>query len=96
MDNPRFIDEKDIPPIHQDDDDYNTSDWSRVEETFIEPATTEATSTLRLRQKLIRDKITSLYRHLNVTGNPGLANIDRFMIKKFSKNRQYWIVFSQW
>ena len=31
---------------------------------------------------LSREKITALYRNLNVTGDPGLANIDRFMIKK--------------
>ena len=34
MDNPRFIDEEDIPLIHQNDydyDDYNTPDSSRVE-----------------------------------------------------------------
>ena len=28
------------------------------------------------------DKITAFYRHLNVTGNPVLCDIDRFMIKK--------------
>ena len=26
-----------------------------------------------------------MYRHLNVTGDPGLADIDRFMLKKSSK-----------
>ena len=45
------------------------------------PDTTEATSTLRLRQKVKQDKITALYRHLNVEAGPGLADIDRFMIK---------------
>ena len=60
MDNPRFIDEEDIPLINQDEDydDYKTPDTSRVDETsFTVPDTTEATSTLRLRQKLKRDKI---------------------------------------
>ena len=28
-----------------------------------------------------REKVTALYRHLNVTNDPGLADIDRFMIK---------------
>ena len=32
-----------------------------------------------------RDKITALRRHLNMTGDPGLADIDQFMIKKNSK-----------
>ena len=55
MDNPRFIDEEDIPLVHQDEDYdyYNTSNTSRVDETlFIEPDTTEATLTLQLRQKV--------------------------------------------
>ena len=45
----------------------------------------EATSMLRLRQKVKRDKINALYRHLDVTGDPGLADIDRFIIKKNTK-----------
>ena len=88
MDNPVFVDEETIPMVHQDEDydDYNTPNTSRIDETsFTEPDTTEATSTLQLRQKVKRDKITALYRHLNVTGDPGLADIDRFMIKKNSK-----------
>ena len=52
MDNPRFIDEEDIPMVHhyEDYDDYRTTDTSRVDGTsFIELDATEATSTLRLR-----------------------------------------------
>ena len=57
-----------------------------VNETpFTDPDTTEATSTLQLRQKIKLDKLT-LYRRLNMTGDPGLADIDRFMIQKKSKN----------
>ena len=87
MDNPRFVDEETIPLVQDEDyDDYNTPNTSSVDDTsFTEPDTTEATSTLQLRQKVKRDKITALYRHLNLTGDPGLANINRFMIK----NRQY-------
>ena len=51
MDNSAFVDEEDVPMVHQDDDyiDY-TSDTDRVDETlFTAPATTEATSTLRLK-----------------------------------------------
>ena len=58
MNNPLFIDEEDIPMVHQDDDydDYNTPNTSRIDETsFMEPDTTEATSTLQLRQKVKRD-----------------------------------------
>ena len=63
-----------------------TPNTSRIHETsFIEPDTTEATSTLQLRQKVKQYKFTTLYRHLNVTGDPGPAEINRFMIKKNSK-----------
>ena len=70
MDNPVFVNEEDIPMVHEDDDydDYNTPNTSRVDETsFTVPDSTEATSTLRLRQKVKEDKINALYRHLNVT-----------------------------
>ena len=86
MDNPTFVDEEDIPMIHQQDEedyeDYRTPDQSRIETPFIEPDTTEITSTLRLRQKLKRDKIVPLYRYLDVTADPSLADLDQFMIKK--------------
>ena len=67
MDNPTFVDEENIPLVHQDEeeyDDYNTPDTRRIDETsFTVPSTQEkATLTLRLRQKLKRDKIVSLYR----------------------------------
>ena len=87
MDNPRFVDEETIQLVQDEDyDNYATPNTSKLDETlFTEPDATEATSTLQLRQKVKRDKITALYRHLNVTGDPGLADIDRFMIKKNSK-----------
>ena len=49
MGNPVFVNEEDIPVVHQDKDydEYMTPDTSRVDETsFIEPDATEATSTL--------------------------------------------------
>ena len=55
MDNPVFVNEEGIPMVHQDEDydDYNTPNTSRIDETsYTAPDTTEATSTLRLRQKL--------------------------------------------
>ena len=77
MDNLGF-EEENIPLVQQDNDnDYRTPDTSRVDETsFIEPDATEATSTLRLRQRLKQDKIVSLYRYLDVTGGPGLADLN--------------------
>ena len=84
MDNPTFVDEEDIPLVHQDDDyddtTYETPNTSRIETSFMVPDTTEA-----LRQKVKRDKINALYRHLNVTGNLDLIDIDRFIIKKNTK-----------
>ena len=89
MENPTFADEENIPLINQyeDYDNYIRPDTtpSRVDETsFTVPDASEATSTLQLRQKLKRDKIVSLYRYLDVTSDPGLADLDRFTIKKNS------------
>ena len=88
MDNPRFIDEEDVPLVHEDEDydEYDTPNTWRIDDaSFTVLDTTEATLNLRLRQKVKRHKITTLYRHLNVTGDLGFANIDRFIIKKNSK-----------
>ena len=55
MDNPMFVDEENTPMIYQDEDydDYNIPTTSRIDETsFTVPANTEATSTLRLLQKV--------------------------------------------
>ena len=56
MDNLNFVNEEDIPLVHQADEDYGdyrTPDKSRIDETsFMVPDATEVTSTLRLRQKL--------------------------------------------
>ena len=80
MDNPVFVNEEDIPMVHQDEedyDDYNTPNTIRIDETsFMEPDATEATSALQLRQKVKRDKIIALYRTLNVAGNLDLISLD--------------------
>ena len=82
IDNPIFVDEETSPLVQDEDyDNYGTLNTSRVDETsFIEPATTEATSTSRLTQKVKRDKFTVLHRHLNVTGNIDLINLDQFKL----------------
>ena len=82
MDNPRFVDEETIPLLQEQDyNNYGTPNTSSVDETsFTEPDTTEATSTLRLKQKVKRDKLGALYRHLNVTGNLDLINLDQFKL----------------
>ena len=94
MDNLGF--EEDIQMTHQDDDydDYKIPDTSRIDETsFTVPNTTEVTSTLRLRQKLKQDKIVSVYRYLDVIGDPGLADVDQFIIKKNSKTGNIELLF---
>ena len=56
MDNPRLIDEEAIPLVQDEDyDNYDTPNTSRVDETFTELDSTDATSTLQLRQKVKRD-----------------------------------------
>ena len=68
MDNPRFVNDENIPLVLDEDndyDDYNTPSTSRVDETsFTMPGSTEkeTTSTLRLGQKLKRDNLAALYR----------------------------------
>ena len=94
MDNLGF--EEDIQMTHQDDDydDYKIPDTSKIDETsFTVPDTTEVTSTLRLRQKLKQDKIVSVYRYLDVIGDPGLADVDQFIIKKNSKRGNIELLF---
>ena len=88
MENLAFDEEETIGMIHQDEEEYDyyrTPDTSRVEISFIEHDTTEPTSTLRLRQKVKRHKITALYRHLDVTGIPNLIDLDRFRLTTDSK-----------
>ena len=79
-----FSYEEDIPMIHQDEEDYDerydTPNASRIETSFIEPDTTESTSTLRSRQKIKRDKLIALYRHLNVAGDIDLTDLDRLRL----------------
>ena len=91
MDNPTFIDEEYIPMVHEDNDydDYNTPNTTRVDKTpFKAPDdATEATSTLRLRQKVKGDKINALYRYLNVAGNIDLIDLNQFRLTKDPKKR---------
>ena len=90
MDNPRFVDDENIQLLYDEDrdndyDDYNTPNTSIIQETMsTDPYTTETTLNLRLRQKVKRDKLAALHRHLNVTVDPGLADKDRFVLKKSS------------
>ena len=86
MDNLAFIDENDISMVQDEDGQYDTSNTSRVDETsFTVPDATEATSMVHLKQKVNRDKIIALYRHLSVTGNTDLIDLERFRLTKNKK-----------
>ena len=97
MDDPIFVDEETIPMVQDEDyDDFKTPNTSRTDETsFTGPDTTETISTLRLKQKVKRDKITALYRYLNVAAVPGFADTDQFMIKKFQRQATLTCFFSR-
>ena len=83
-----YPDEDNIPLLHTDPDDddyddYKTPNTSRTDEiSFKVHRTTEkeTTLTLQLKQNLKRDKLAAVYRHLNVTGNLDLINLDRFKL----------------
>ena len=94
MHNPRFGDRETISLVDEDYTDYNTPNTSRVDDTsFTEPDTTEATPTLQLRQQVKRNKTISFYRHLHVTADPALADIDRFITKINLKARNTGLLF---
>ena len=86
MDNPAYdvdieMDDVDIAP-EDDGDVYNTPNTTRVdeEETLITP-----TSTLRLKQQVLRNKLDALYHDLGAKGSLDFVNLDRFKMKTNSK-----------
>ena len=91
MDNPKFVGKKAIPLVRDEDyDDYITPNTRRVDETsFSEPDTTEAASTLKLRQKVKGDKITALYRNLNVSSWSSPCRYRLIYNQKNFKNKQH-------
>ena len=86
-----FLNDENIVLVHDEDinyDDYDTPNTSRLDETSLTmPGSTkkEATSALRLKQKVKWDKLAALYRHLNVTSNLDLINLDRFKLTMHPK-----------
>ena len=82
MDNPAYdvdidMDDVDIAP-DDDGDIYNTPNTTRVdeEETPLLP-----TSTLRLKQQVLRNKLYALYHHLGAKGSLDFVDLDRFKMK---------------
>ena len=101
MGNPIFFDDENIPLVtrhdknceanHSDDyDNFNTTNIAVKETKFTAPSSTsqQSTLTLQLRQKVKEGKIAALYRHLNVTGDLVLINLDRFNYNKNTKKVQ--------
>ena len=73
---------------YNDYDDYHKPNTSTIDETaFTAPSSTnkQATLTLRLRQKVKRDKLAALYRHLKVTGDLDLINLNRLNYTNYIK-----------
>ena len=101
MGNPIFFDDENIPLVtrhdknceanHSDDyDNFNTPNIAVKETKFTAPSSTsqQSTLTLQLRQKVKEGKIAALCRHLNVTGDLVLINLDRFNYNKNTKKVQ--------
>ena len=83
--------DKNCEANHSDDYDNFTTPNIAVKETkFTAPSSTsqQSTLTLQLRQKVKEGKIAALYRHLNVTGDLVLINLDRFNYNKNTKKVQ--------
>ena len=80
MDNPGYTDDvdkemDDIPP--DDDDVYNTPNTTRIEEEEETPILSQTgTSTLRLKQQILRNKLDSLYHYLGTKGSLDLIDFD--------------------
>ena len=90
----KWFDEENVPLVQDKDyDDYKDTSRIDAKTSFTEPATTEAISTFCLRQTLKRDKIVSLYRYLDMAGDPSLADLKQFMIKKNSKTGNIELLF---
>ena len=86
MDNPAYdvdIEMNDADIAAEDDGDvYNTPNTTRVdkEETPLLP-----TSTLRLKQQVLRNKLDALYHHLGTKGSLNFVNLERLKMKTNSK-----------
>ena len=82
MDNPRFVDDENIPLIDEDDySRYDTPDTSRIEETSFTQETEQPV--IKLRQRVLRDHIIELYRYLDVDPrNVDLVNTNLFKVEE--------------
>ena len=88
MDNPACTDDVDIEmdDIPPDDDICNIPNTTRIDEEETSILQT-GTSTLRLKQQILRNKLDSLYHYLGTKGSLDLIDFDRF--NKKLQNRYY-------
>ena len=88
MDNPGYTDDVDLDmdeiPPDDDDDIYNTANTTRIDEEET-PILETGTSTLRLKQQILRNKLDSLYHYLGTKGCLDLIDFDQFKMKTNSK-----------
>ena len=91
MDNPGYVDDADIemddadiPPDDNDDDIYNTPNTTGIDEEET-PILQTGTSTPRLKQQVLRNKLDLLYRYLGTRGCLDLIDFDWFKMKTNSK-----------
>ena len=87
MDNPVCdvdikMDDVDLVP-DDDGDIYNTPNTTRVDGE--EKTSTTPTSTLILKQQVLRNKLDALYQHLGTKGSLDFVNLDPFKMKTNSK-----------
>ena len=88
MGNPTYADDEDIAEIRDDYDDgdiYNSPNTTRVYEEETSDAITPISSTLKLKQQVLRNKLDSLYHHLGTKGGLDLIDFDWFKMKTNSK-----------
>ena len=88
MENPGYdvdIEMDDIPP-DDDDDLYNAPNTTRIDEEEEETPTLQTgTSTPRLKQQILHNKLDSLYHYVGTKGSLDLIDFDRFKMKTNSK-----------
>ena len=96
MIDPTFIDEANIPLI-ADDDDYEETSFTyppsssddRLEPLFATPHFSK--SRIGVQQlEIKRQKLSSLYKHLGAHGDPNLADLDKFRMRRNQNLGKLW------
>ena len=101
MINPIFVDDDYIDTVKNDQNDETTVDDGSIDDTiFTTPISVLPSTSGLITLELSRQKISDLYRHLGVTNNPNLADLERFRysvndkgvpVLEFFKNNKEWV-----